>query len=50
MIHRKTAKDPETFATVQGFILSDELRQKKVPLWQVCSPKRQGSGTEGLAM
>ena len=26
MILRKTAKDPETFATVQGFILSDQLR------------------------
>ncbi len=28
MILRKTAKDPETFATVQGFILSDQLRDK----------------------
>ncbi len=26
MILRKTAQDPETFATVQGFILSDRLR------------------------
>ena len=25
---RKTAKDPETFATVQGFILSDQLKDK----------------------
>jgi hypothetical protein len=28
MIIRKTAKDPETFATVQGFILSDQLKDK----------------------
>lgn len=28
MILRKIAKDPETFATVQGFILSDQLRDK----------------------
>jgi hypothetical protein len=27
MISRKTAKDPETYATVQGFILSDQLRE-----------------------
>jgi hypothetical protein len=26
MILKKTTKDPETYATVQGFILSDELR------------------------
>lgn len=26
MILRKTTKDPETYATVQGFILSDQLR------------------------
>jgi hypothetical protein len=28
MIVRRHAKDPETFATAQGFILSDELRHK----------------------
>jgi len=28
MILRRTAKDPETFATMQGFILSDQLRDK----------------------
>ena len=28
MIIQKTEKDPETFATVQGFILSDQLRDK----------------------
>jgi hypothetical protein len=26
MVFRKTTKDPETYATVQGFILSDQLR------------------------
>ena len=28
MILRKTSKDPETFAMMQGFILSDQLRDK----------------------
>jgi hypothetical protein len=27
MLVRKTSKDPETYATVQGFILSDQLRE-----------------------
>jgi hypothetical protein len=26
MVFRKTTKDPETYATVQGFVLSDQLR------------------------
>jgi len=49
MILRRTAKDPETYATIQGFVLSDQLRDmigsNLVKL--VAKATRKGNGRVG---
>lgn len=49
MVFRKTTKDPETYATVQGFILSDQLRDligsNLVTL--LAKANKRGNGTMG---